>query len=97
MGAQSIHMITLESKRQEFEDLMIEGSSDLLLYKHYRLGNEPNIQRNLHIHGLYKAYSSSDCNVRNFLKKHFELDHKYLDIENSRICEEFNICYNNKL
>lgn len=95
MGAQSLESITLESKREFFENKMIEEGRDYLLFKHYHLGDPTDFKKLIHIGKLHRAYSSENCNVKNFINKQFELKHNYLNIDNERRCEEFDICYNN--
>lgn len=95
MGAQSLEEVTLESKREFFEDKMIDEGKDYLLFKHYHLGDPTDFKKLIHINNLHRAYSSKNCNVQNFINKQLEPDHNYLNVDNERRCEEFDICYNN--
>lgn len=94
MGAQAVDLTTLETKRKFFEDKMISEGKDYLLYKHYHLGERTDFKKLIHINNLYRAYSSENCNVQDFINKQLELKHDYLDVDNERRCEEFDICYN---
>ena len=94
MGAQSLNEITLESKREFYESKMIEEGKDYLLYKHYYLGDPTDFKKLIHINNLHRIYSSKNCNVQAFINKQFKLDHNYTNVENTRMCEEFDICYN---
>lgn len=96
MGAQSLNEITLESKREFFEDKMIEEGKEYLLFKHYHLGEPTDFSKLAHLKNLHRAHSSDNCNVQNFIKKQLKPDHNYLNVENTRMCEEFDICYNNQ-
>lgn len=94
MGAQSLESITIESKREFFEDKMIEEGKDYLLFKHYHLGDPTDFKKLIHLKNLHRAHSSENCNVKRFIKKQFEPDHNYMNVDNERRCEEFDICYN---
>ena len=95
MGAQSLNEITLDSKREFFENKMIEEGKDYLLFKHYHLGDPTDFRKLMHLNNLHKSYSSPNCNVQAFIRNKLKLDHNYTKIENTRMCEEFDICYNN--
>lgn len=95
MGAQSLKEITINSRRELLEKKMIEEGKDYLLFKHYHLGDPTDFKKLIHINNLHKALSSKDCNVQTFISKQFKPDHKYMKVENLRVCEEFDICYNN--
>lgn len=96
MGAQSIDNISIETERDFFEEKMVTEGEEFLLYKYYHLGERPNIHKMVHISNLFKAYSSKNCNVKDFINKQFELDHNYMKVQNDRMCEEFDVCYDHK-
>jgi hypothetical protein len=95
MGTQSLNKITLESRRKFFENKMIDEGKDYLLFKHYHLGDPTDFKKLIHINNLHRAHSSENCDVQNFIEKQFKPDHNYMKVENTRMCEEFDICYNN--
>jgi len=95
MGTQSLNKITLESRRKFFENKMIDEGKDYLLFKHYHLGEPTDFKKLIHINNLHRAHSSENCDVQNFIEKQFKPDHNYRKVENTRMCEEFDICYNN--
>lgn len=93
MGTQSIELLNRETKRTFYEDKMIEEGKNYLLFKHYHLGEPTDVQKLIHIGNLHRGYSSENCNVQTFIKEQLEPDHDYTKIENTRMCEEFDICY----
>lgn len=97
MGAQSLELITRESKRDFYENKMLEEGKDYLLFKYYHLGDPTDLKRLIHINKLHSAFNSDNCNVQSFINKQLQPDHNYLNVENTRRCEEFDICYNNNL